>query len=89
MDSEDDMHDANDIESLDDDFYSGETEDAPMDYYSDYDDVADDYFEDADDSDRIESRRPEVVYSSTHFSDSFLFFSCECSYHLLLPTESD
>lgn len=25
MDSEDDMHDANDLESLDDDFYSGET----------------------------------------------------------------
>ncbi|XP_061374631.1 probable E3 ubiquitin-protein ligase ARI7 isoform X1 [Gastrolobium bilobum] len=48
MDSEDDMHDANDIESLDDDFYSGETEDAPIDYYSDYDDDADDYFEDAD-----------------------------------------
>ncbi|XP_014521929.1 probable E3 ubiquitin-protein ligase ARI7 [Vigna radiata var. radiata] len=63
MDSEDDMHDANDIESLDDDFYSGETEDAPMDYYSDYDDVADDYFEDADDSDRIESRRPEQNFT--------------------------
>lgn len=60
MDSEDDMHDANDVESLDDDFYSGETEDAPMDYYSDYDDDADDYFDDADDSDRMESRRPEV-----------------------------
>ena len=55
MESEDDMHDANDIESLDDDFYSGETEDAPLDYYSD--DDADDYFDDAE---RIESRRPEV-----------------------------
>ncbi|KAG4988502.1 hypothetical protein JHK85_031485 [Glycine max] len=54
MESEDDMHDANDIESLDDDFYSGETEDAPLDYYSD--DDADDYFDDAE---RIESRRPE------------------------------
>ena len=50
------MHDANDVESLDD-FYSGETEDAPLDYYSDYDDDADDYFDDAD---KIESRRPEV-----------------------------
>ncbi|KAG4979624.1 hypothetical protein JHK85_033582 [Glycine max] len=55
MESEDDMPDANDIESLDDDFYSGETEDAPLDYYSDYD--ADDYFDDAE---RIESRRPEI-----------------------------
>ncbi|RDX90148.1 putative E3 ubiquitin-protein ligase ARI7 [Mucuna pruriens] len=61
MDSEDDMHDANDVESLEDDFYSGETEDAPMDYYSDYDDEADDYFDDADDSDRVESRRPEEL----------------------------
>ncbi|KAL9296516.1 hypothetical protein ACSQ67_022412 [Phaseolus vulgaris] len=58
MESEDDMHDANDIESLDD-FYSGETEDAPLDYYSDYDDDADDYFDEAD---RIESRRPERNY---------------------------
>ena len=58
MESEDDMPDANDIESLDDDFYSGETEDAPLDYYSDYD--ADDYFDDAE---RIESRRPEVSLS--------------------------
>lgn len=60
MDFEDDMHDANDVESLDDDFYSGETEEAPMDYYSDYDDDADDYFDDADEFDKIESRRPEV-----------------------------
>ncbi|KAF7823973.1 putative E3 ubiquitin-protein ligase ARI7 [Senna tora] len=59
MEFEDDMHDANDVESLDDDFYNGETEDAPMDYYSDYDDKADDYFDDVDDSDRIVSRRPE------------------------------
>ena len=72
MDSEDDMHDANDMESLDDDFYSGETEDAPMDYYSDYDDVADDYFEDADDSDRMESRRPEV---GLFFHSLFWFIS--------------
>ncbi|TKY67445.1 E3 ubiquitin-protein ligase ARI7 [Spatholobus suberectus] len=60
MDSEDDMHDANDVESLEDDFYSGETEDAPMDYYSDYDDDAGDYFDYAD---RIESRRPEQNFS--------------------------
>ncbi|XP_061374632.1 probable E3 ubiquitin-protein ligase ARI7 isoform X2 [Gastrolobium bilobum] len=66
MDSEDDMHDANDIESLDDDFYSGETEDAPIDYYSDYDDDADDYFEDAD---RVESRRPEQNFTILKESD--------------------
>ena len=64
------MHDANDIDSLDDDFYSGETEDAPLDYYSDYDDEADDYFEDAD---RIESRRPEVPPSSI----SSVFVQCQ------------
>ncbi|QCD88444.1 probable E3 ubiquitin-protein ligase ARI7 [Vigna unguiculata] len=66
MESEDDMHDANDIDSLDDDFYSGETEDAPLDYYSDYDDEADDYFEDAD---RIESRRPEQNFTILKESD--------------------
>jgi len=72
MDS-DDMHDANDVESLDDDFYSGETEDAPMyDYSDDYDDdnnnnndnndADDDYFDDgADDSDLAQSRSTEVV----------------------------
>ncbi|ESW03959.1 hypothetical protein PHAVU_011G055500 [Phaseolus vulgaris] len=65
MESEDDMHDANDIESLDD-FYSGETEDAPLDYYSDYDDDADDYFDEAD---RIESRRPEQNFTILKESD--------------------
>ena len=75
MDSEDDMHDANDVESLDDDFYSGETEDPPMDYYSDYDDNADDYFDDADDSDRIESRRPEVGLLHSLFPSSSLLSS--------------
>lgn len=61
------MHDANDVESLedDDDFYSGDTEDASMDYYSDYDDDAGDYFDDAD---KIESRRPEVYLSRISFS---------------------
>ena len=89
MDSEDDMHDANDVESLDDDFYSGETEDAPMDYYSDYDDEADDYFDDADDSDRVESRRPEVGLLPCSPSLSQLnFCSLYCSVELcvfLLP----
>ncbi|KAE9600394.1 hypothetical protein Lal_00045480 [Lupinus albus] len=70
MDSEDDMHDANDVESLDDDFYSGETEDAPMDYYTDYDDDdADDYFDDGDDSDRLQSRRPEQNFAILKESD--------------------
>jgi len=74
MDS-DDMHDANDVESLDDDFYSGETEDAPMDDYSDdYDDdnnnnnndADDDYFDDgADDS--AQSRSTEVVIPFSPF----------------------
>ncbi|GAU21925.1 hypothetical protein TSUD_110650 [Trifolium subterraneum] len=66
MDSEDDMHDANDIESLDDDFYSGETEDVPMDYYSDSDD---DYFDDGDDSDPAESRRTEQSFTIWKESD--------------------
>jgi len=71
MDSEDDMHDAHDMESLeDDDFYSGDT---AMDYYSDYDDDAGDYFDDAD---KIESRRPEVSISLFSFSifDFFINF---------------
>ncbi|CAL5200088.1 unnamed protein product [Lathyrus oleraceus] len=69
MDSEDDMHDANDLDSLDDDFYSGETEDAPMDYYTDYDDDADDYFDDGDDSDPADSRRPEQNFTILKESD--------------------
>ncbi|KAL2328848.1 hypothetical protein Fmac_022275 [Flemingia macrophylla] len=63
MDSEDDMHD---VESLDDDFYSGETDGAPMDFYSDYDDDADDYF---DDHHRIHSRRPEQNFTILTESD--------------------
>lgn len=57
MDSEDDMHDANDAESLDDDFYSGET---AMD--SDDGDAADYEFidNDSDDSDDLLSRRSQV-----------------------------
>ncbi|KAI9086837.1 hypothetical protein K1719_031160 [Acacia pycnantha] len=57
MDSEDDMHDANDVESLDDDFYSGDTGDVPLDYYSDYDDGADDYVDDGDESDMTRSEQ--------------------------------
>ncbi|KAI5390687.1 probable E3 ubiquitin-protein ligase ARI7 [Lathyrus oleraceus] len=67
MDSEDDMHDANDMESLDDDdFYSGDTDDAALDYYSDYDDDAGDYFDDAD---KIDSRRPEQNFTILKDSD--------------------
>lgn len=67
MDSEDDMHDAHDMESLeDDDFYSGDTEEGAMDYYSDYDDDAGDYFDDAD---KIESRRPEQNFTILKESD--------------------
>ncbi|XP_028780036.1 probable E3 ubiquitin-protein ligase ARI7 isoform X3 [Neltuma alba] len=69
MDSEDDMHDANDVESLDDDYYSGETEDVPLDCYSDYDDDADDYFDDGDEADKIKSRRPEQNFTILKESD--------------------
>ncbi|CAI8588477.1 unnamed protein product [Vicia faba] len=57
--------------SLNHDFYSGETEDAPMDYYSDYDDDADDYFDEGDASDHADSRRPEV-YTFSRFLILFL-----------------
>ncbi|XP_059443482.1 probable E3 ubiquitin-protein ligase ARI7 isoform X2 [Corylus avellana] len=84
MDSEDDMHDANDVESVEDDFYSGETEDTPMDYYcSDYDHNNDEDAEDEDDDDAnfdfveddmddsadIASRRPEQNYTILMESD--------------------
>ncbi|CAL0332465.1 unnamed protein product [Lupinus luteus] len=71
MDSDDDMHDANDVDSLDDDFYSGETEDAPIDYYSDYndddddnDDNDDDYFDDGDDSDKLPEQNFTILKES-------------------------
>ncbi|KAJ4840373.1 putative E3 ubiquitin-protein ligase ari7 [Turnera subulata] len=49
MDSEDDMMDANDVESVDDDFYSGEMDaDCYSDDYGDYDDDVDE--DDDDDS---------------------------------------
>jgi len=70
------MHDANDVESLDDDFYSGETEDALKDDYSDdYDennnnnndaDHADDF---ADDCDLDQSQRTEINFSILNESD--------------------
>ncbi|MCI56449.1 putative E3 ubiquitin-protein ligase ARI7-like, partial [Trifolium medium] len=63
MDSEDDrsMHDDND------DFYSGGTEDGPMDNYSDYDEDAADAVE--DDSDPVESRRTEQSFTILKESD--------------------
>nr|DAD43494.1 TPA_asm: hypothetical protein HUJ06_001724 [Nelumbo nucifera] len=56
MDSEDDMHDANDVESLDD-FYSGETAMASDDDDADYD------FNDTDDSDDTISHRQQQNYT--------------------------
>ncbi|KAL6194207.1 hypothetical protein ACLB2K_035291 [Fragaria x ananassa] len=60
MDSEDDMHDANDVESDDDGFYSDEN-DAASDYNSNDDD---DYLieEDEDGINMIQARRPESNY---------------------------
>ncbi|XP_041024456.1 probable E3 ubiquitin-protein ligase ARI7 [Juglans microcarpa x Juglans regia] len=83
MDSEEDMHDANDIESPDDGFYSGEAEYTPLEYFcSDYynyddDDDADDdedanfdfVEDDADDSADIISRRLEQNYTILKESD--------------------
>ncbi|XP_043705712.1 probable E3 ubiquitin-protein ligase ARI8 [Telopea speciosissima] len=56
MDSEDDMHDANDVESLDD-FYSGETAMASDDDDGDYD------FNDTDDSDDSTLHRQQQNYT--------------------------
>lgn len=69
MDSEDDMHDANDAESLDDDFYSGET---AMD--SDDGDAADYEFidNDSDDSDDLLSRRSQQNYTILNEADIHL-----------------
>lgn len=66
MDSEDDMHDANDAESLDDGFYSGET---AMD--SDDGDAADYEFidNDSDDSDDLLSRRSQQNYTILNEAD--------------------
>ncbi|CAK9141647.1 unnamed protein product [Ilex paraguariensis] len=58
MDSEDDMHDANDVESLDDDFYSGDYE---MENYGDNDEMPDfDFMDnDTDDSDEVSASRQQ------------------------------
>ncbi|PQQ19993.1 putative E3 ubiquitin-protein ligase ARI7 isoform X1 [Prunus yedoensis var. nudiflora] len=58
MDSEDDMHDANDVESMDDDegFYSDEM---GMDYYGSDDDIDVDFGEDNEGIKRIEASRAE------------------------------
>ncbi|XP_038986793.1 probable E3 ubiquitin-protein ligase ARI8 [Phoenix dactylifera] len=59
MDSEDDMHDANDLESLDDDFYSGETAMGSDDGDADYDFVDNE----SDDSEDITSHRQQQNYT--------------------------
>lgn len=61
MDSDDDMHDANDVDSLDD-FYSGDT---AMD--SDNDDAENYEFidNDSDDSDELSSNRQQVSTSTS------------------------
>ncbi|KAJ6825005.1 putative E3 ubiquitin-protein ligase ARI8 isoform X1 [Iris pallida] len=59
MDSEDGMHDANDLESLDDDFYSGETGMGSDDADGDYEFVDND----SDDSEDITSHRYQQNYS--------------------------
>ncbi|KAI3757071.1 hypothetical protein L6452_04604 [Arctium lappa] len=66
MDSEDDMHDANDAESVDDDFYSGET---AMD--SDDGDAADYEFidNDSDDSNDLVSHRSQQNYTILNETD--------------------
>lgn len=56
MDSEDDMHDANDLESLEDDFYSGETAMGSDDGDAGYDFVDNE----SDDSEDITSHRQQV-----------------------------
>ncbi|KAM7461496.1 hypothetical protein LguiA_029617 [Lonicera macranthoides] len=65
MDSEDDMHDANDVESVDDDFYSG-GDDTAMDS-DDYDDDGADYEfmdnDDSDDSDDLFVNRQQKNYT--------------------------
>lgn len=78
MDPEDDMHDANDAESMDDDYYSGDAEDY---YNSDTADVDDfEFIEDADDdSDIFAARRHQV----SGFCPGFLFLrSANCGVEL-------
>lgn len=64
MDSEDDMLDANDLESVDDDFYSGETEYAGY-YDSEEADPDYEFIEEADDAYAIASSRSQVNFLSS------------------------
>lgn len=74
MDSEDDMLDAHDMESGEDDFYSGGTDD----YNDSYDDNDDDYNgfveETVDDSTMIASHLSQVGSTSSYLS--FLWIFC-------------
>lgn len=59
MESEDDMHDANEVESADDDFYSGMDSEGDNDY--DYDAVDYEYMgNEIDDSDEAVESRAQV-----------------------------
>lgn len=88
MDSEEDMLDAHDMESGEDDFYSGGTDD-----YIDSDDGEPDYGfveEDADDSAMIASHRSQVGFCFC-FGSTFgwllkllLFRTCACFMTCLL-----
>ena len=80
MDSDDDMHDANDVESVEDDddegFYSDEM---GFDYYCSDDDADVDYVieDDAEDFERIHSRRPEVILVPPFLLNFSMFSSRE------------
>ncbi|KAJ0972327.1 hypothetical protein J5N97_020286 [Dioscorea zingiberensis] len=65
MDSEDDMHDANDVESLEDDFYSGETLIGSEEDDEDYGFVDND----SDDSEEITSHRYQKNYTILNEAD--------------------
>lgn len=74
MESEDDMHDANDVESGDDDFYSGM--DSEGDY--DYDYEAADYEfmgNEIDDSDEVIESRGQVEFPEKLLC-FWIFFLC-------------
>ncbi|XP_020592292.1 probable E3 ubiquitin-protein ligase ARI7 [Phalaenopsis equestris] len=65
MDSEDDMHDAYDVESLDEDFYSGGTPMGSEDGDADYDFVD----HDSEDSEDITSHRQQQNYTILNIAD--------------------
>lgn len=70
MDSEDDMHDANDLESMDDDFYSGDTG-----MGSDNGDGAYDFGDnESDGSEDIISHRQQVREGLSWFASVFFYF---------------